>query len=338
MTLRVGILSTAAINEDALLRPAAATPDVAVTALAARDPDLARAYAARHRIGRVLPDYQSLLDDDQIDAVYIPLPIGLHGQWTIKALRAGKHVLCEKALTANAAEAELVRQAQQQTGLVMLHAFHNRYHALLHRVQQIIESGELGEIVRIEADFDVPAMPAGDIRWSYALGGGVTPDIGIYPIDLVRVLAMSCQPEPSRPIVTSARALTSPADPRVDAVLEAELVLGAGLTGRIRGSMGQGGPARQTALVTGARGTLKIDHFIHPQAGNELVIAVAGHERVEHVAAQPSSYAAQLAAFVGAVRDAAPFPTDATDAIATMAIVDACYAGAGLPLREPTPQ
>lgn len=330
MTVRIGILSTAAINLDAVLEPATRVPGVEIAAVASRDPGRAQAYAARHGIARVLPDYQALLDDDALDAIYIGLPIGMHGEWTIKALHAGKHVLCEKALTADAAEAEKVRAVAEETGLVMMHAFHNRYHALLGRVQQIISSGELGAITRLEADFDVPIMPAGDIRWNYDLGGGVTPDIGIYPIDLVRVLAGR------QPTVISARATTSPEDPRVDATLEAELDFGEGLSGRIRGAMGQGGTSRQTALVIGELGTLAIDHFIHPQDGNELVTTVGGRARTEQVPSQPSSYDAQLSAFVAAITHEAPCPTDAADAVLTMEIIDACYRAAGLPLRVPT--
>lgn len=329
MTIRIGILSTAAIDGPALLEPVAINPDVEIAAVASRDAARAEAYAAQHQIPRAVVGYQELLDDDQLDAVYISLPIGLHGQWTIKALQAGKHVLCEKALTANAAEAELVRQAQAESGLVMMHAFHNRYHGLLHRVQQIIDAGELGPLTHLEADFDVPEMPAGDIRWNYDLAGGVTPDIGIYPIDWVRVLAGR------QPVVTAAEAVVSPDDLRVDAVLEAELDFGEGLTGRVRGAMGQGGAPRQTAQLTGERGTLAIEGFVHPQRGNRLVLSVDGRDRVERVAGRPTSYAAQLAAFVAAIADQAPYPTDVSDAIATMQIIDACYQAAGLPLRVP---
>lgn len=331
MTVRIGVLSTAAINANALLEPALVVPDAEVTAVASRDEQKAAAYAAENGIARWFGDYDALLADDQIDAVYIGLPIGMHGHWTIRALQAGKHVLCEKALTANAEEAERVRQVTDETGLVMMHAFHNRYHGLLHRIQQIIDSGELGTITHLESDFDVPTMPAGDIRWNYDLAGGVTPDIGIYPIDLVRVLGGR------QPSVTSVDCVVSRDDPRVDAVLEAQLDFGDGLTGRVRGTMGQGGEPRQTAKVTGTAGTLAIDHFVHPQAGNQLVTTIDGRDRVERVAGKPTSYAAQLSAFCDAVTDGAPFVTDATDAIATMQLIDQCYRVAGLPLRVPTP-
>lgn len=331
MTIRIGILSTAAISDEALLQPAAANTDVAITAVASRDAERADAYAVQHGIATSYASYEELLAADDIDAIYNPLPIGMHGQWTIKALEAGKHVLCEKALTANAEEAERVRDAQQAAGLVMMQAFHNRYHSMLGRIQQVLASGELGALTHLEADFDVPRMPAGDIRWNYELAGGVTPDIGVYPIDLVRVLAGR------QPTVISATALASPHDPRVDATLEAHLDFGDGLTGRVRGTMGQGGEPRQSARVTGEAGTLDIDGFVHPQRGNQLTLIIDGHERAERVAAQPSSYAAQLTAFVAAVRDGAPYVTDATDAIATMQIIDDCYRAAGLPLRVPTP-
>ncbi len=330
MTVRIGLLSCAAINRAAILEPAAGNGDVEIAAVAARDRARAEEYAAEHGIARVDDDYEALLADDELDAIYIGLPISLHGAWTIKALQAGKHVLCEKALTANAAEAEQVRDVAAETGLVMMHAFHNRYHQLLARIGQIIDAGELGEITRIEADFVVPQMPAGDIRWNYDLGGGVTPDIGIYPIDLVRVLAGR------QPTVTSVDYQASPDDPRVDGVLSAELDFGEVLSGRVHGAMGVGGDEVQTALITGERGTLAIDHFVHPQRGNRLTLHVDGdRDRVERVAAQPTSYAAQLSAFVAAITEGVAFPTDAEDAIKTMQVIDDCYTVAGLPLRVP---
>src|SRR3954453_6651526 len=124
------MLGAGKIAPPAILRPAREVDGGDVVAIAARDRDRAQAFATKHRIARVHDSYSSLLDDPDIDAVYNPLPNGLHGRWTIAALEAGKHVLCEKPFTANAAEAEEVAAVARRTGLVVMEAFHWRYHPL----------------------------------------------------------------------------------------------------------------------------------------------------------------------------------------------------------------
>src|SRR5947208_923418 len=109
-------------------RPAQRVPEATVLAVAARDPERARRFAARHGIPRVHPSYDALLADPEIDAIYNPLPNSLHAPWTIRALAAGKHVLCEKPFAANAAEAEEMARAAERAGRVLGEAFHWRHH------------------------------------------------------------------------------------------------------------------------------------------------------------------------------------------------------------------
>src|SRR3954453_3465142 len=128
--LRIGILGAARIAPAALIKPARRVDEVEVAAVAARDRVKAERFASKHGIPTVHDSYESLLDDPTIDAIYNPLPNGLHGRWTIAALEAGKHVLCEKPFTANADEAEQVAEVEAATGLVAMEAFHYRYHPL----------------------------------------------------------------------------------------------------------------------------------------------------------------------------------------------------------------
>ena len=132
--LRIGILGAAKIGPKALIVPARLRSDVEVTAVAAREETLARAYADRHGIPRVLPDYEAVVGDEDVDVVYNPLPMSLHGRWTRAALEAGKHVLCEKPFTANGDEAAEVVAVAERTGLVVMEAFHYRYHPLMTRL------------------------------------------------------------------------------------------------------------------------------------------------------------------------------------------------------------
>src|SRR2546427_7948192 len=139
--LRLGTLGAARIAPAALIRPARRVDEAEVVAVAARDPQRAARFASKHGVARVHESYDALLDDPEVDAVYNPLPNGLHARWTIAALEAGKHVLCEKPFTANAAEAETVASVAARTGRVLMEAFHYRYHPLAERMRAIVESG-----------------------------------------------------------------------------------------------------------------------------------------------------------------------------------------------------
>jgi predicted dehydrogenase len=144
----------------ALLRPAREVPAVRIASVAARDVARARKFAIKHRIPQVHDSYDELLADSDIDAVYIPLPNGLHCEWTIRALEAGKHVLCEKPIAANAVEALRMQEAAHKSGRVLVEAFHWRYHPLAARVRELLDSGELGAIRHIEVSTCVPfAIP-----------------------------------------------------------------------------------------------------------------------------------------------------------------------------------
>src|SRR5205814_2875807 len=133
--------------------------------------------------------------------VYIPLPNGLHGRWTLAALAAGKHVLCEKPFTANAAEAAVVAEAAGSSGLVVMEAFHYRYHPLARRMQEIVAGGELGELRHVEAHLCFPLPRFSNIRYDFGLAGGALMDAGCYTVNLVRMLGGG------EPEVVSARAL-----------------------------------------------------------------------------------------------------------------------------------
>src|SRR5215207_627011 len=154
--IRMGVLGAAAIVPVALMGPARSIPEVQVTAIAARDPQRARSFARRYKIPRVHQTYEDLLQDPEIDAIYNPLPNGLHAEWTIKALEAGKHVLCEKPFTSNATEARAVAAVAERTGLVVMEAFHYRYHPLMIRAVEVARSGELGELRFVEAWLQAP--------------------------------------------------------------------------------------------------------------------------------------------------------------------------------------
>jgi predicted dehydrogenase len=320
--LRIGILGAARIAPMALLQPARRVGGVRVLAVAARDPARAGAFAARHGIPRVHPSYEALLDDAEIEAIYNPLPNSLHAVWTIRALDAGKHVLCEKPFAANAAEAEAMAAAAVRTRLVLMEAFHYRYHALFARMRGILEAGELGAVRHLEASFCVPILRRADIRWRADLAGGALMDAGCYTMHLLRHLA-GAEPE-----VVSARAIWTKGG--VDRWLTADLRFPQGRTARLTCALLSAAFIRVSARVTGDAGTLGVINPIAPQFFHRLRVVNRAGRRVERVAGAPT-YDEQLRAFVAAVRRGAPFPTNPSDAVANMRAIDAAYAAAGRP-------
>lgn len=322
--LRIGILGAARITPNAVIRPAGRIPGVQVAAIAARDPERARAFAARHAIGRVHLDYAALIADPEVDVVYNPLPNSLHAAWTIAALQAGKHVLCEKPLAANAEEAMQMAAAAKSTGYVLMEAFHYRYHPLTARLLEIVQSGELGTIRHITATMASPLVRPHDIRYRHDLAGGATMDMGCYTIHLVRTL-VGAEPE-----VVSAEAKLR--DPRVDRAMTADLRFADGPTARILCSLWSSTLLRLSATVKGDRGTLHVINPFLPHLFHRLSVRIAGKTRHEHIPGA-STYTYQLAAFVDAVRQGTPFPTHPDDAVANMQVVDAVYHAAGLSPR-----
>lgn len=323
-SLRFGTLGAASITPSALLRPAREVEGVEVVAVAARDETRARKFAAKHSIARVHASYDALLADPEVDAIYNPLPNGLHCEWTIRALEAGKHVLCEKPLAANAEEAARMQAAAERTGRVLAEAFHWRYHPLAARMSEIIASGELGVVRRVEASLCFPLPVPSDIRWQYDLAGGALMDAGCYPVSIVRFLAGA------EPVVVSAEAKL--ASLNVDRLMEIELRFPNEVTGFVRTSMFSTHLLELRASVLGSEGELHCFNPVMPHLYHRLSVKGNAGKRREKVAGA-STYSSQLAAFRDWVNGGPPMPTDGAHGVANMRVIDAAYAAAGLPLR-----
>jgi predicted dehydrogenase len=325
--LRIGVLGAARIAPLALINPAKQTRVVGVAAVAARVASRADAFAAKHDIPRVHESYEALIADPDLDAVYNPLPNGLHGRWTRAALAAGKHVLCEKPFTANAAEAREIADLATQSDRVVMEAFHYRYHPLALRVEEIIASGELGKLERVEAALCFPLPKFSDIRYNYSLAGGATMDAGCYAVHMVRTFGGET------PEVVSAQAKLR--DPQVDRAMTAELRFGGGHTGRVRCSMWSSRLLEISAHVVGDRGELRVLNPVTPQFFHRLSVRSTDGKRVERFSRR-ASYAYQLDAFAAAVLRGEPVKTTPEGAVENMTVIDGIYRAAGLPLREPS--
>ncbi|MEZ5180361.1 MAG: Gfo/Idh/MocA family oxidoreductase [Acidimicrobiales bacterium] len=323
--LRIGVLGAARITPQALLKPAAGIDEVEVAAVAARDAERARSFASKHGIARVHDSYEALIADPDLDAIYNPLPNGLHARWTTAALEAGKHVLCEKPFASNEAEARAVAAvADAHPELVVMEAFHYRYHPFAERMAEICRSGELGRLEQIDTWMCVPLPFFKNIRYDIDLAGGATMDVGCYAIHAARLLAGG------EPRVTWARARVK--GPEIDRAMEADVAYPGGAVGTIRSSLWSSDLFSIGARVIGTDGRMDVRRFTTPQLRGGLKVTTPAGSRRERPAAG-TTYGFQLRAFVEAVRRGGPNLTPPSDSIATMAVIDATYDAAGLPRR-----
>jgi predicted dehydrogenase len=330
--LRFGVLGAARIAPKALIAPISKIDSAVVTRVAARDKSRAAAFAAENGIPEVSESYEALVGADDVDVVYNPLPMHLHKDWTIAALRAGKHVLCEKPFASNAAEAAEMIRVAEETGQILGEAFHHWYHPMFQQVLRLIEQGTIGEVTRAEGYFNIsiPEEFGGrpDIRWDYDASGGSLMDLGCYPTIWVRH-AVQASFAGEEPTVVSASATERP--PKIDADMAAELSFASGATARVESSMIQSdGDVRLE--ITGTAGSITAINPLAPQNGNTLTVRTATGESSGPIEAG-STYEHMCRAFVDHVQIGTPFFTSGAESVANMAAIDAMYQAAGLPLR-----
>lgn len=316
--IRIGALGASRIAVKALIEPAKGRDDVVLAAVAARDGDKAQAYATAHGFERAVTGYQALIDDPDIDAIYNGLPPSRHADLSIAALRAGKAVLCEKPFALSAQEARAMVAAADETGLLLMEAFHYRYHPMFVRIMEIVRSGRLGRLRRIDALFETSvANKPGELRYDPALGGGALMDLGTYPIHWARTVAGA---EPT--VIAATQRLT---DGGADIATAADLRFPDGLTARITTQMDQ--PSKATLEVEGELGRLHAVNPLAPQVGNLLTVEIGGEEHTETFT-QETTYAFQLAAFLEHLRAGTQPPTSGADSIAQMAAIEAIRSAA----------
>lgn len=186
-SLRWGFLSTAKINR-ALIQPLYASKRNRLAAVASRQAAQAEAYARDWNIPRAFGSYEAMLADPEIDVIYNPLPNHLHAEWTIKAVQAGKHVLCEKPLALSLAEVGAITDAAKNAGKVVAEAFMYRHHPQTLKVKEIVDSGALGQLRLISGAFTYTFTRSGNYRNDPKMGGGSIWDVGCYPISYARMI------------------------------------------------------------------------------------------------------------------------------------------------------
>ncbi|KAI0649102.1 NAD-P-binding protein [Trametes meyenii] len=361
--LRFGILGAARIAPDALLKPARSHDDVAVVAVACRDEERGARYARKHGIPKVYAGaraYHDLVADPEIDVVYNPLPNGLHFEWTMRALHAGKHVLLEKPTTSTAEEARQIFALAEQKKLVVLEAMHSTFHPAMQRVREIVQSGELGKVKSVRVHFGLPSVvsrflfPDDDVRFKYDLAGGCTMDMGVYSVAVTRYVTGT---EHTAVEVTSAESTGHPLDPaRIDRAMHATYALPDSVTAETTTDWAIPGwgpfgiipsAIKLTASVSLEGGDVDFYNFVLPTAYHSIKVrpkrGAARTERVYRYAdgrgeKSWSTYRYQLEAFVDKVRGRTPWAwIDAETTVTEMEILERVYAKAGLPPRVSPP-
>jgi D-xylose 1-dehydrogenase (NADP+, D-xylono-1,5-lactone-forming) len=257
--LRIGILGTAKIARG-FTQGVLPSERVVVSAVASRNAEKAARFARELKIPRYFGSYESLLADREIDAVYNPLPNSLHAQWSIAAARAGKHVLCEKPLAANAAEARAMFEAARKHDVHVVEGYPYLAQPQTIQMRELIRDGAIGDAELIQASFGFTLSDAGNIRLKPSLAGGALMDAGVYPVSLIRVVAGQ------RPVRVQATARWTQGDggAGVDSALAATLEFASGLLAQISCSF-RSAPHRQ-ALIVGSAGVIETTFANHTSA------------------------------------------------------------------------
>ena len=325
--LRIGVLGASRISPTSIVEPARLT-GARLIAVAARDRTRAEDFAKQYGVEHVHGSYADVVSDPEVEAVYNPLANGLHAEWNLAAIAAGKHVLSEKPFAADAPEAREVRDAGKRAGVAVVDGFHYLHHPVTKRLHELLDSGELGELQRVETTMAIPAPAPEDPRWSLALAGGALMDLGCYSIHAVRAMARRAGGEPR---LLGARGAERAGLPGVDEWVDADLVYPSGVTASARCHMAADARVMTYRLI-GSQGEATVSNFVLPHTDDRLFVKTAQGERVEQLGTR-SSYTYQLEAFTDLVRNGVPMPTDSDDAVQTMELIDQCYRAIGLAPR-----
>ncbi len=268
-----GVMGAARIAEIAVIPALQRARNARVVAIASRTLPRAQDAARRMGIAKAYGSYEALLDDPEVQAVYIPLPNALHREWTLRSASAGKHVLCEKPLAVSAEDCEAMIAACRRQGVTLMEAFMYRFHPRTERALEIAASGAIGEVRLVRAEFTFAARtPHGNIRFDPALGGGALFDVGCYAVNLCRAVlgepreAMAFASTGSTGVDEVTGGLLRFDDRRL-AVLDCALTL----------------PRRQEYEIVGTDGTLRVpapDAFLPGTADAELYVTRTGESQV----------------------------------------------------------
>ena len=308
-----GVISTANIGRKAMIPALKRLEKAEVLAVASRDIGKSKSFAAELGIPKAYGDYQELLNDLDVEAVYIPLPNHLHKEWTIRAAESGKHILCEKPIALNVNECIEMIDAAKANGVVLMESFMYRYHPRVLKAVEMVQSGEIGELKTIDSGFTFYLEDKNDIRYKYKEGGGALMDLGCYCVNLSRLMAGRV------PTAVQARAIWAPTG--VDLQLVAILDFGDGLFAHFDCGFNQG--SRQHCLLSGTDGYFVIPEVFNPGEKKSVVQEVRGGQTAQvHSFGGVNEYQLIAEDFMSAIAGEQP-AYDINDSITNMRVIQA---------------
>jgi predicted dehydrogenase len=318
---RWGVISSANIGVKAVIPAIQASRNGRLVAIGSRDLARAERVALRERGVRAYGSYEAVIEDPDVDAVYIPLPNAQHMEWTIRALRAGKHVLCEKPLGLTANETRQMFDASEQSGVLLMEAFMYRFHPQIAWAREQVAAGRIGPVrlIRSAFVFDIRSNPE-NIRLSAPLGGGSLMDVGCYPLSLCRVFFDGA---PLRAVALT----TEPAGAEVELGVCAALDFGEGRRALIDSSFEL--PWRQFAEVIGEQGRITIPFPFTPGRVETAVRVDVGSEAWERRFPAVDQYQLQVEHFADCAQQGLPPALTRADAVAQAEAIEMIYAAAG---------
>ncbi len=312
--IRWGVLGCARIFERRMMPAYRMAANAEVTALASRDGAKAQECAARHGIARAYGSYEALLADPEIEAVYIPLPNHLHAEWTLRALDAGKHVLCDKPAALTYADAKRMADAARVAHLRLMEGFMYRHHPQHARIAEIIRSGEIGPVVHFRGTFTFWGQGHTGHRWDAAQGGGALYDVGVYPLNAAR-LHFGVEPVS----VTAIACWDAPGG--VDRHIAAVLEFPDGRTASIEGGFDQAFTTRYE--LAGPEGVLTTERAFQPGDGPVTLTVRKGDDIRTETIPGANHYVHEIEHFGGCVRDPSRPLRPGEDGAAQMRVVEA---------------
>ena len=319
--LRWGVLGCARIAVTRVIPAILNSQRGELVAVASRGEEKARETAGRLGIPKAYGSYEALLEDPDIDAVYIPLPNHLHREWTIRAARAGKHVLCEKPLALTAAEAEEMVRVCADAGVHLAEAFMYRHHPRIARIRQILASGEIGELRAIRGVFTFNRPEdKGNVRFVADYGGGSIYDVGCYPISASRWITGR------EPVAVTAHAFFSPEHDNVDMAASGLVEYEGGVA--LTFFCGMWAEPQQTLEIIGSAGLIRVPvAFVSGENDAGFYVVTGGKERFEP-AEGVNIYAVQADNFARAVLGEVPHLFPPEDAVKNMRVLEAALRSA----------
>ena len=318
--VRWGVMSTAKIGVTKVIPAMQEAKHIEVAAIASRNRERAQEAAKQLGIASAYGSYEELLEDPEIDAVYIPLPNHLHVPWAIRALEAGKHVLCEKPVAMNVQEAEeLARVGEQHPELKLMEGFMYRHHPQWVKAKDLVDSGAIGEVKKIQAFFSYNNRDPNDVRNQAEIGGGGLMDIGCYPISVARFIL---EDEPTR----VAAIIEFDEEWGIDSFGNVLMEFGGRTAGFAYGTQLE---PHQRVNIVGTAGRIEVMIPFNAPPDRPCVVNLYQDGEITEIELPVANqYTIQGEAMSLAILDDTPVPTPISDAVANMKVIERCFASA----------